>query len=66
MTQDDIVDRLRAEKRQLIDSREDIRAEAHAEIARLLAERQAVLDCINLYGGETLHKALDAIGWPNA
>lgn len=27
-------------------------------------ERQAVLDCVNLYGDETLHKALDAIGWP--
>jgi hypothetical protein len=28
-------------------------------------ERQAVLDCVNLYGDETLHKALDAIGWPD-
>jgi hypothetical protein len=27
-------------------------------------ERQAVLDCVNLYGDETLHKALDGIGWP--
>jgi hypothetical protein len=27
-------------------------------------ERQAVLNVVNLYGDETLHKALDAIGWP--
>jgi hypothetical protein len=27
-------------------------------------ERQVVLDCVNLYGDETLHKALDSIGWP--
>jgi hypothetical protein len=27
-------------------------------------ERQAVLDVVILYGDETLHKALDAIGWP--
>lgn len=35
-----------------------------AEVERLRAERQAVLDCVNLYGDETLHKALDTIGWP--
>lgn len=29
-------------------------------------ERQAVLDAINLYGDEILHKALDGIGWPQA
>lgn len=28
-------------------------------------ERQDVLNCINLYGDETLHKALDSIGWPD-
>jgi hypothetical protein len=28
-------------------------------------ERQDVLNCINLYGDETLHKALDGIGWPD-
>lgn len=28
------------------------------------AERQAVLDVVNIYGDETLHKALDNIGWP--
>jgi hypothetical protein len=33
-------------------------------VAAFAQERQAVLDCVNLYGGETLHKALDAIGWP--
>jgi hypothetical protein len=27
-------------------------------------ERQDVLNCVNLYGDETLHKALDGIGWP--
>lgn len=27
-------------------------------------ERQAVLDAVNLYGDETLQKALDDIGWP--
>ena len=37
-----------------------------AEIERLQAEHQAVLDCINLYGDETLHSALDGIGWPTA
>lgn len=35
-----------------------------AENGRLREERQAALDCINLYGDETLHKALDGIGWP--
>lgn len=34
------------------------------ELDRLRDERQAVLDCINLYGDQTLHSALDAIGWP--
>lgn len=29
-----------------------------------IGERQAVLDCINIYGDETLHGALDSIGWP--
>lgn len=28
-------------------------------------ERQDVLNCINLYGDEVLHKALDSIGWPD-
>lgn len=28
-------------------------------------ERRDVLNCINLYGDETLHKALDSIGWPD-
>jgi hypothetical protein len=27
-------------------------------------ERQAVLDVVNIYGDETLHKALGNIGWP--
>jgi ribosomal protein L37AE/L43A len=31
-------------------------------VAQLEAERQVVLDCVNLYGDETLHAALDAIG----
>lgn len=30
----------------------------------LEAERQAVLDVINIYGDEVLHSQLDAIGWP--
>lgn len=38
--------------------------EMEAEVERLQAERQAVLDAVNLYGDETLHRALDAIGWP--
>jgi hypothetical protein len=37
---------------------------AVARIAALEAERQAVLDAVNLYGDEILHAALDAIGWP--
>jgi hypothetical protein len=37
-----------------------------AENERLRAERQAVLDCVNLYGDDVLHKALDAIGWPTS
>jgi hypothetical protein len=36
-----------------------------AENERLKAERQAVLDVVNLYGDETLQKALDDIGWPS-
>lgn len=39
-------------------------AGAVSRIAELEAERQAVLDCVNLYGDGTLHSALDAIGWP--
>ncbi len=38
-------------------------SDARAEIERLQAQRQAVIDCINLYGEETLHKALDAVGF---
>jgi hypothetical protein len=44
---------------------EDERDEFRAENERLKAERQAVLDVVNLYGDETLHKALDMIGWPS-
>lgn len=40
------------------------RADLLAKVERLREERQAVLDCINLYGDETLHSALDGIGWP--
>jgi hypothetical protein len=36
---------------------------AEAEVEKLREERRAVLDCINLYGDEVLHKALDAIGF---
>jgi DNA-directed RNA polymerase subunit RPC12/RpoP len=32
-------------------------------VTALEEERQAALHCINLYGDETLHSALDAIGW---
>ena len=39
-------------------------ASLREEVERLRYERQAVLDCINLYGDETLHSALDSIGWP--
>ena len=28
------------------------------------AERQAVTSVVNIYGDETLHTALDRIGWP--
>lgn len=34
------------------------------DLAEMFEERQAVIDCINLYGDEVLHKALDAIGFP--
>jgi hypothetical protein len=34
------------------------------EVEQLRAERQAVLDVVNLYGDQTLHTALDDIGWP--
>ena len=37
--------------------------EARARVAALEAERQAVIDAVNLYGDETLHHALDAIGF---
>jgi hypothetical protein len=40
-----------------------LRESLAAENARLRDEAQAVLDCVNLYGDETLHKALDSIGW---
>lgn len=33
-----------------------------AALERAEAERQAILDCINLYGDETLHAALDDAG----
>jgi hypothetical protein len=33
-------------------------------VRELQAERQAVLDVVNLYGDGTLHAALDNIGWP--
>ena len=36
---------------------------ARARVAALEAERQAVIDAVNLYGDETLHHALDAIGF---
>jgi hypothetical protein len=42
-----------------------INRDLRAENERLKAERQAVLDVVNLYGDETLHKALDGIGWPS-
>lgn len=35
------------------------------EVEHLRAERQRVIDVVNLYGDETLHKALDSIGWPD-
>lgn len=38
--------------------------ELRARVEALEAERQAVLDVINLYGDDVLHSALDAIGWP--
>jgi hypothetical protein len=41
-------------------------AMCQAENERLRAERQAVLDCVNLYGDDVLHEALDAIGWPTS
>ena len=41
------------------------RSELRAEVERLRQERQAVLDCVNLYGDEVLHSALDGIGWPD-
>jgi hypothetical protein len=34
-----------------------------SEVKRLREQHQAVLHMINLYGDETLHKALDSIGW---
>lgn len=40
--------------------------EALEAVKGAVARLRTVLDCINLYGDETLHKALDAIGWPNA
>jgi hypothetical protein len=40
-----------------------IRAEqGEARVRDLEAERQHILDCINLYGDQTLHGALDAAG----
>jgi hypothetical protein len=35
---------------------------AEDRVRDLEAERQHILDCINLYGDETLHRALDAAG----
>jgi hypothetical protein len=37
-------------------------ASLQVDYDRLVAEQQAVLDCINLYGDKTLHAALDAAG----
>lgn len=37
--------------------------ELREENERLREEHRAVLDCVNLYGDETLHAALDAVGW---
>jgi hypothetical protein len=37
---------------------------ANPAVDALAREHAAVLDCVNLYGDETLHKALDNIGWP--
>lgn len=34
-----------------------------SRVAELEEERQAVIDAVNLYGDETLHKALDDIGF---
>lgn len=38
-------------------------SDLHAEVERLRSERQAVLDVVNLYGDDLLHRALDDIGW---
>jgi hypothetical protein len=44
---------------------EVVRADAYRGAVEAFAqERQAVLDAVNIYGDETLHKALGAIGWP--
>jgi hypothetical protein len=37
--------------------------DARRENERLRAERQAVIDCVTLYGDEVLHQALDHIGF---
>lgn len=38
------------------------RDEVRREVGSLRRERQAILDAINLYGDETLHRALDDAG----
>lgn len=37
----------------------------NTEIERLRGEIELALDAITLYGDETLHSNLDAIGWPS-
>lgn len=48
----------------LLECEESLRVAEEATEA-FAQERQDVLNCINLYGDETLHKALDSIGWPD-
>ena len=69
----DAVERLEAERDEAIDAHDTLIDEQRplltevsdleARVAALEAERQAVIDAVNLYGDETLHHALDAIGF---